>query len=210
MSKVMNAVHQAEQGRDTAHAQQEPERGNGRKSGVVQSLKDELQAELRWMVARWLPAGVDGRAQAAPTWEQTLALIAQRLQRCEQQAADEAAAQARFGAQAAELEQQARRIDEERARAGEQREQSVRTVAALEAARAALSRQIAAAQAAQATGQEILAAAQEFHANAEAIARLAFAQPDGAGPIYYHQLADALQQQVAQFTSRLAKVTARA
>ena len=213
MSKIMNAVHQAEQGRDAAHAQQEPEHGNGRKSGVVQSLKQELQEELGWigeMMARRSSAGGAGRAEAALTWEQTMALIAQRLQRCEQQAADEAATQARFNAQAAELEQQARRIEEERARAGEQRAQSVRTAAALEAARAALSQQIAAAQAAQATVQEMLAAAQEFHANADAVARLASAQPDGAGPIYYHQLAEALQQQVAQFTSRLAKVTARA
>ncbi len=234
MSKILDAVKRAEVERRQA---QEPVEEGKRRSGYVQSLKEELREELRWMgtvMARWngnpppsspdmpqapsvaqgspeapgAPAepAVRGQAAAEPSWDHAMALVKQQLARCEQQAMEEASAQVRLKAQVAELEQQARRVEQERVIARQRFDHAMQAAAALESVRVALSRQFEAARVCQALAQDVLAAAQEFQRNAAVVARLAQARPQAADPVaYYQQLADALQQQMAQLTSRLAR-----
>ena len=205
MSKIMQAVKGAETER----------------LSYVETLKQELREELKWMgsvMARWDPAGVapsnGGDAMAAPvaaspSWEQVMVLVRQRLQRCEQQVVEEANAQVRLKAQAAELEQQARRVEQERATTRQQLEHAAQAAAALETARQALSAQVDAARTCQALAQDLAVAVQEFQANAAAIDRLVQGTSLSADAVAsYQQLADALQQCVSQFTSRLSRAVA--
>lgn len=227
MSRVMRAVRQAETERRS----------------YVETLKQELREELRWMgsvMARWSPTGAPaplpaggspevgqtsitppgprngGDADApvasvppapvAPSWEQVTALVRQHLQRCEQQVMEEASVQVRLKAQAAELEQQALRVEQERAVTRQRLEHAAQAAAALEAARQALNVQVGAAQACQALARDLQAAVEEFQANAASVTQLVQGIPQPAGAAaYYQQLADALQRPVAQFTSRLSR-----
>ena len=177
MSKFMDSVRRAEAERYSLREQG----GRGaRLAGYVQSLRQELREELRWVGAVMIrsagtqpPApgpqhGAAAEARAtAPSWEQAMALVAQQLAHAAQAAA------------------------------------------ALEAARLALSQQRDAAQACQALSQDLAAAAQEFEANAATVTRLAQDAPPSADPAAHcRQVADALQQAVAQCTSRLSRAMA--
>ena len=163
MSKIMQAVKGAETER----------------LSYVETLKQELREELKWMgsvMARWDPAGVapsnGGDAMAAPvaaspSWEQVMVLVRQRL------------------------------------------EHAAQAAAALETARQALNVQVDAARTCQALAQDLAVAVQEFQANAAAIDRLVQSAPPSADAVAsYQQLADALQQCVSQFTSRLSRAVA--
>ena len=216
MSKVMQAVKEAE----------------AERLSYVETLKQELREELKWMgsvVARWNPSGASSAGHAstttpaprnggdapaahaavAPAWEPVLVVVRQYLQRCEQQVVEEAHAQVRLKAQAAELEQQARRVEQERAVTRQRLEHAAQAAAALEAARQALAAQSDAARACQALAQDLAGAVQEFQANAAAIDRLVQGTSLSADAVAsYQQLADALQQCVSQFTSRLSRAVA--
>jgi len=126
MSRIINAANRAEAKRDQMREQ--AERGKGL-SGYVQSLKQELRDEFKWMgtvMARWDPAAVPTPPSAAngpvageaspalsgpqagdtakahavtPSWERAMGLVTQQLARCEQQATEEANAQVRLKAQ---------------------------------------------------------------------------------------------------------------
>ena len=93
--------------------------------------------------------------------------------------------------------------------AGQRLEHTAQTAAALEAIRQRLSQQLDAARVCQGLAQDLSAVAQEFEANGSAIMPLVQGIPPSTDPIaYYQQLADALQQHVAQFTARLSRAAA--
>ena len=224
MSKIMRVLKQAETER------------LGYVESFKQELRSELQW-VGSVMSRWSPAGastpqpgpgVPGAASespttpgprnggdaaapvaASPSWEQALALVRQQLQRCEQQAAAEAGSQVRLKAQIAELEQQARRMEQERLLAGQRLAHAAQTAETLEALRQRLSQQLEAARVCQGLARDLSAAVERFEANGSAITRLAQDSPSSADPIaHYQQLADALQQHVVQFSARLARAVA--
>ena len=161
------------------------------------------------------PGAVNGDPPLPPatvstaSWEQALVALTQQLGIVEQQAAQQAADQARVAAQLSALDQIVTQYEQERALLRTRLEQASKVKEAREAEKASLQRRLAALQECQVLAHEVRMAEQEAQASAAVIAQIVQSKQRLADELLrYQQRADALQQQVRELKVQLEQALA--
>lgn len=145
------------------------------------------------------------------SWDQAIALIKDQLQTCEQQSARQAGDVVRFRAQLDALESLITQLTHEREQIAQKLEQTSKTSASLEQAKASLSRQLDALRECQVLAYDVRMADQECQASAAVVAHIGQSNQRMANELaHYQDRTNSLQQQAQQLKFKLAQAMAAA